>query len=100
VMEAERATVGKTFCRRCDYCRPCSNDIPISEVLHSTSLLRRQGPSFMANGVYERFKGYVESCTECRECEPRCPYGLAIPELLRERLTEIQVTLRAAGWQV
>ncbi|MCL5109013.1 MAG: aldo/keto reductase [Chloroflexi bacterium] len=99
-MEAERAEAGKTFCRRCDYCRPCSNDIPISEVLHSTSLLRRQGPSYMGNGQYERVKGFVESCSQCRECEPRCPYGLAIPELLRERLDEIQLTLRAAGWQV
>lgn len=100
LLESEGAEVGKTFCRRCDYCRPCTNEIPISEVLHSLSLLRRQGPNYMANGQYERILGWVESCTQCRECEPRCPYNLAIPELLRQRLNEIQLNLRAAGWKV
>ncbi|MHB1417135.1 MAG: aldo/keto reductase [Chloroflexota bacterium] len=100
LMESIKAEVGKTFCRRCDYCQPCTNDIPISEVLHSYSLLRRQGPSYMGNGRYEKTAAWVDSCTECRECEPRCPYGLAIPDLLRQRLEEIQATLRTAGWKV
>ena len=100
LMEKVRTEVGKTFCRRCDYCRPCSNDIPISDVLHSTSLLRRQGVTYAQNGQYERLVAWVESCSECRECEPRCPYNLAIPDLLRQRLAEVQTMLRAVGWQI
>ncbi len=100
VIRAVAAETGKTFCRRCEYCQPCSNGIPISTVLYSTSLLRRQGPVYMQNGQYERIKAWVESCTECRECEPRCPYNLAIPDLLCQRLADIQTTLRAVGWDV
>ncbi|MHB1134469.1 MAG: aldo/keto reductase [Chloroflexota bacterium] len=99
-MEAVKAEVGSSFCRRCDYCRPCAVDIPISEVLHSYSLLRRQGPNYMQDGRYAQLKTWVESCLECHECEPRCPYGLAIPDLLRQRLAMITMSLREAGWEV
>ena len=97
-MEAVKAEVGQTFCRRCDYCRPCSSDIPISDVLHSYSLLRRQGPDYMQGGQYQKIKAWVEVASSAATAEPRCPYGLAIPDLLRQRLAQITFTcVRPAG---
>lgn len=100
LMEQVKAEAARVHCRGCDYCQPCTNDIPISTVLRSVSLVRRGGVKHMANGQYERITAWVADCSECRECEPRCPYELAIPDLLRQRLVELQDTLRAAGWAI
>ena len=31
------ADLGKSFCRRCGYCQPCPNDIPISMAMSTAS---------------------------------------------------------------
>lgn len=76
----------KKFCRRCDYCQPCTEDIPIQFVLGMRSLIKRMGPAALYG---DRLAGMIEKakeCSECGECETRCPYDLPIPELIRENL--------------
>ena len=85
-IEEIRKQYDKSFCRRCDYCQPCSEEIPIQIVLGLPSMIKRMGPSsfnipFVVNAINK-----AGDCTECGECMPRCPYGLPIPELIKERL--------------
>ncbi|MCL5075786.1 MAG: aldo/keto reductase [Chloroflexi bacterium] len=88
-IEQELRLVGRNFCRACDYCQPCPQGIPISEVLKSTLVVKRFGPRWLEGGRFQRLASAVESCLECGDCESRCPYHLAIPTLLQEKLKEL-----------
>jgi len=73
------------FCRRCDYCQPCSEGINIQLMMGIKSVVRRFGNSDEVAWV----KGLAEkarNCTECGDCLPRCPYHLPIPELIQKNL--------------
>lgn len=89
-LKKQAEEIGAVFCRRCDYCQPCPQSIPISQVLHSYSMTKRMGRRWLSAGHVERLSQYVDNCTECRSCEPRCPYGLKIPELMRERIAYLR----------
>ena len=92
VSEADQARIqqlrqqfDKQFCRRCDYCQPCSQGINIQLMMGIKSLIRRFGnPDEVAwvKGVAEK----ARDCTECGDCLPRCPYQLPIPELIKKNL--------------
>jgi predicted aldo/keto reductase-like oxidoreductase len=77
----------KKFCRRCDYCQPCTENIPIQFVLGMRSIVKRMGPSALQRGG--RMAMMVEKakeCSECGECMTRCPYELPIPDLIKENV--------------
>ena len=55
--EAEQAQIAalqqsydKVFCRRCDYCQPCTEDIPIQTVLGVRSMVKRMGKETLQKG--------------------------------------------------
>ena len=81
-----REELGPSFCHRCDYCRPCTVDIPISSVMISPSFFKRQPPErfFVGNTAEAVMK--AADCTECGKCEERCPYHLHIIDTLKERV--------------
>ena len=76
----------KVFCRRCDYCQPCPQEIPIQTVLGLRSMVRRMGLETLRNGPFWGALNKGRDCTECGECMTRCPYELPIPDLIRENL--------------
>ena len=80
-----RKEMGSSWCHRCDYCQPCPQDIPISGVLGTKSMLKRldheRAVMFCENNIQK-----ARECTECRECVERCPYDLDIPELLKNSI--------------
>jgi len=76
----------KTFCRRCDYCQPCSEHIPIQSVLGIPSVVKRAGKSALSEGWLKAVIDLARNCNECGDCLPRCPYELPIPDLIRENL--------------
>ena len=85
-MERVRQELGQVFCRRCDYCQPCPEGIPISTVMNAPTLLKRMPPERVFGSGW--IKSAVESldrCQDCRECESRCPYELSI----RQRMAEV-----------
>jgi predicted aldo/keto reductase-like oxidoreductase len=96
LIEKDRAELGSKFCRACNYCQPCSQEIPISFVLRAESqFLKRMG---WRPGTVERIAGAVEkanSCVECGECEARCPYHLPIRQLLAESAVSLAGLLDA-----
>ena len=85
-MERVRQELGQVFCRRCDYCQPCPEGIPISTVMNAPTLLKRMPPERVFGSGW--IKSAVESldrCQDCGECESRCPYELSI----RQRMAEV-----------
>jgi aryl-alcohol dehydrogenase-like predicted oxidoreductase len=84
-MERMRAELGTRFCRRCDYCQPCTMGIPISMVVTFPSFVKRLPPNwYMDNPRIRVEMEKATACSECGECEPRCPYGLPIREMVAE----------------
>jgi len=81
-----RKQYDKIFCRRCDYCQPCSEEIPIQIILGMKSLVKRSGMQFFES---ERMRIALEkasNCSDCGDCMERCPYDLPIPDLIKENL--------------
>jgi predicted aldo/keto reductase-like oxidoreductase len=85
-IEAIRKQYDKSFCRRCDYCQPCSEEIPIQLVLGVQSFVTRMGTQFLKTPFIQQAIEKARNCTECGECMTRCPYELPIPDLIKENL--------------
>lgn len=83
-MEEIREQLGSNFCRRCNYCQPCSAGINISSVFLLQGYLDRYGLGDWARGRYDALEVKAGACVECGACEPRCPYNLPIREMLKE----------------
>ena len=94
-IERIRKTYGKNFCRRCDYCQPCTEDIPIQTILGLRSMVKRMGNNILREGWRPKAIEKARHCSECGECIPRCPYQLPIPDLIKENLRWVDEQLKA-----
>ncbi len=83
-MRQMRDELGTRFCRRCDYCQPCQQGIPISLVMTFPTFVKRLPPDWYLRGFITEGMAKAAGCTECGECEARCPFGLPIREMLKE----------------
>ncbi|MFC2043887.1 aldo/keto reductase [Chloroflexota bacterium] len=83
-MERLRTELGDRFCRRCDYCQPCSQGIPISMVNILPAILKSNHPEKVFAGQFTTGLEKAVLCEKCGECEPRCPYNLPIREMVEE----------------
>ena len=84
-MQQMREELGTRFCRRCDYCQPCSQQIPISMIMTFPTFVKRLPPGwYLKGGFIPDAMAKAASCTECGECEARCPFRLPIREMLKE----------------
>ena len=86
VIEALRQELGTRFCRRCNYCQPCPQGIPISGVLNYRSAWKRMPSESSLGEGWQQNMELADTCQECGECEERCPYQLPIRELLKESI--------------
>jgi hypothetical protein len=84
-MERYRTELGQQFCRRCEYCQPCEQGVMITPAMGYPIIARRMSDA-KAAGFAKKMMESVRNCTECGECVKRCPYGLPIPEMLKEHL--------------
>ena len=82
-IRAIRQDLGTHFCRRCNYCAPCSAGIPISAVFLMEGYFSRYGLADWARGRYEALAGHASDCIDCGICETRCPYELPIRQMLK-----------------
>jgi predicted aldo/keto reductase-like oxidoreductase len=83
--------LGAEYCTGCRECLPCPVDLNLPELLRLNNLLRaydlaewcKDRYKFMGNGGtwYPGVK--ADRCTECGECEPRCPERLPIIRLVQ-----------------
>lgn len=81
-----RRTVGTTFCRACRYCEPCPEGISIFRVLYFPVYVMQMGAGRVLKAGMPPYLQKAESCTACRACERRCPFGLHIVDGLKESL--------------
>lgn len=101
---ARAPELGTYVCRQCDACLPCPASVPIPRIFELEGWYDRQMRDGLVRdaahyGMRERLRfwfhnqdearaAYAEAgqparlCTECGECEPRCPYGLSIIQKL------------------
>ena len=81
-IETIRKELGTQFCRRCNYCQPCSAGINISGAFLFEGYLRRYGLGGWAKDRYMAMTKKAGDCIGCGVCEERCPYQLPIREML------------------
>lgn len=78
-----RDSLGTEFCRRCNYCAPCTVGVPISAVFLMEGYLSRYGLEDWARVRYNGLAKTASDCIGCGVCETRCPYNLPIREMLQ-----------------
>ncbi len=77
--------LGLVFCRRCTYCLPCTAGIDIPSVLAILDHSERfsyEWPTHRRR--YAELEVKPTECTECGECEERCPFDVPIIERLKK----------------
>lgn len=81
-IETIRKELGTQFCRRCNYCQPCTAGISISGIFVLEGYLRRYGLGDWAQKRYDALNKKAGDCVGCGACEKRCPYQLPIRQML------------------
>lgn len=81
-MHAIRKALGTNFCRRCNYCAPCTVGINIPSVFLFAGYLERYDLGDWARERYSTLSVKASACVKCGECETRCPYHLPIRKML------------------
>jgi len=77
--------LGDRFCRRCYYCHPvCPEGIRIGVILEFYGKAEAPENFDLSQRWYRGFKVNGSDCTECGLCLDECPYGLPIPDMLKE----------------
>ncbi|HOW43627.1 MAG TPA: aldo/keto reductase [Candidatus Aminicenantes bacterium] len=98
-LQAEKERLGERFCRRCEYCMPCPQGLPIS-FLH---VLRNYYFVYdLKEWALERLAGLARTyrdCAACGECVAKCPYHLDMPAIFRETWEKIQADRRPGAAQ-
>ena len=81
-IDTVRRELGTQFCRRCNYCQPCTAGISISGILVLEGYLQRYGLGDWAQKRYDALNKKAGDCVGCGACEKRCPYQLPIRQML------------------
>ena len=83
-IENIKALLGTNFCRRCNYCAPCTVGINISAVFLFEGYYSRYDLKDWARDRYSNLAKTASDCIGCGVCETRCPYNLPIREMLKK----------------
>lgn len=78
-MQDIKNELGTRFCRWCQYCMPCPNGVTISWLMNAR-LVNSYGDRYF-NNTAKAVKTF-QNCTQCGECETKCPYELPIMETI------------------
>ncbi|MFO7951595.1 MAG: aldo/keto reductase [Bacillota bacterium] len=82
-LETDWHELGTNFCRRCNYCMPCPNDIEASFIVRAGLYFKRVGWDKMEEKHVGLFEKGLE-CDRCGTCEAKCPYELPLTDLVIE----------------
>lgn len=78
-----KSAMGDKFCRRCGYCMPCTQGINIPMQFLLEGYLTRYDLKDWAIERYDSMEKNAGTCTSCKNCESRCPYGLSISSMMK-----------------
>ena len=79
-----RKELGTQFCRRCNYCAPCTVGIQIPAVFLMEGYFSRYDLKDWAVFRYNNLDKKASDCIGCGVCETRCPYDLPIRQMLKK----------------
>jgi len=82
-IEGIKDKLGSNFCRRCGYCAPCTKNIDIPTMFVLAAYKERYNLASWAEARYSSMSARAKDCSECGQCEKRCPYDLPIREMLK-----------------
>ena len=82
-IEKIRQELGTNFCRRCNYCAPCSAGISIPAVFLMDGYYSRYGLQEWGKSRYLAMEKTASDCIGCGICETRCPYQLPIRQMMK-----------------
>jgi predicted aldo/keto reductase-like oxidoreductase len=71
------------FCRECGACMPCPDGVEIPTILRWGTYYTFYGIRNWTSEQYPKLRTKVNSCTECEECEKKCPYHLPVMSMLK-----------------
>jgi predicted aldo/keto reductase-like oxidoreductase len=74
----------KKYCRDCGECLPCPQNLDIAALLRFHMLYNIYNLKEWAKKLYNGLEVDASKCTNCGECEPKCPYSLPIMSMLKE----------------
>ena len=80
-----REFLGDDYCRACKYCLPCEVHgwgFDIDMFLRYEGFYTKYGYKVFKE-EYRHLHPSADACTQCGECEPKCPYGIKISERLQ-----------------
>lgn len=77
------------YCRDCGLCLPCPQSLDIAAVLRFHTLYTVYGLEDWAKRLYSGLEVNVANCTECGECESKCPYNLPVIHLLQNAMVDL-----------
>ena len=85
----DRLAFAEKVCTQCGYCSGCPGKIDIKRVFGAFMQKKVWGFERRARRQYDRLIKREESarasaCTECGECEPKCPQKIPIREQMKE----------------
>lgn len=82
-IQAIRDELGTQFCRRCNYCAPCSAGISIYTQFLLEGYYNRYNLQDWAISRYKAQEKKASDCINCGVCETRCPYNLPIRDMMK-----------------
>ncbi len=71
------------YCRDCGACMPCPEKVNIPAILRFQGFHEIYGLKEWAKKLYSGLEVKADKCSECGQCEPKCPYKLPIQKKLK-----------------
>ena len=87
-IDKDRKELGDGFCRSCGYCMPCPVGIEIRNCARMDRLMRRALWQEFGSDAWRKKMDQINECLECRQCVPKCPYNIDIPNVLKFMLDD------------
>ena len=85
------------FCTGCEYCQPCPHGVRIPNIFRIQNFYKIYGIKDWAKQQYEGmrsgpFRGSVDLCAQCGDCEEKCPQKISIRDELKKAHTLLTST--------
>ncbi len=82
------AKMADLYCTGCGYCQPCPSEVNIPHIFTKYNEARVYGLWEPARAEYQAWEWVsgkqADACTECGECEDKCPQRIPVRDQLKE----------------